>query len=452
MKATEIPLEKPLPSNLDAERNILGAILLDNKALDESAAVIKPADFMLEQHSRIFNAMMRLAEKVQPIDLITLVEELHRYGHLEDVGGAAYVSSLADGMPRVSNVSHYAKLVREKSLLRQLIHATNRFQQLAFDAESTSEMILDTAVQSVIDLALEATTAETGSRSYQQAAVSLLKSFSEKSSIRAVSGLTEFDKMTGGIRETEILTITAGTGVGKTILAQQFRRQSCKAGIHSLYCSGEMTGEHLLSRELATEACVEHKYMRRPEVLSKEEFSALTEAATHECKKCAILDGALSLQRIRLEARRKKHSPAGLGLLIIDYDELIDVPGRTELDQQRELMRGIKGIAIELKIPVIIISQLRKALDRDEAKRPSLDRIYGGGSKSKHSSFIVFVDREYVRELKGDETEARICVLKARDGRVGEIPVKFNVRRLCFEDPPEPSAKDDSLSEDRHNA
>lgn len=432
--ARAMALERPLPNNLDAERSVLGAVLLENKALDEAAALLKSSDFFLDGHSRIFDAMVALAENLVPIDLITLPEELRRLEHLERAGGEAYISSLVDGMPKVSNVAHYAKLVREKAFLRRLIHATHRFQQLAFDGESTSEMILDTAVQGVIDLALEASTAETDSKTYQEAAVSLLKSFSEKSSIRAVSGLTEFDKMTGGIRGTEILTITAGTGVGKTILAQQFRRQSCKAGIHSLYCSGEMTAEHLLSRELATEAGVKHRYMRRPEVLSKEEFSSLTAAATHECKKCSILDGELSLQRIRLAARRKKRSAAGLDLLILDYDELIDAPGRNELDQQRNLMRGAKGIAVELKIPVIIISQLRKALDRDEAKKPSLDRIYGGGSKSKHSSFIVFVDREYVRELKGDETQGRVCILKARDGRVGEIPVVFNIDTLRFED------------------
>jgi replicative DNA helicase len=167
-------------------------------------------------------------------------------------------------------------------------------------------------------------------------------------------------------------------------------------------------------------------------------MAALVVASARECKTCSILDGELSLQRIRLAARRKKRSAGGLDLLILDYDELIDAPGRTELDQQRTLMRGAKGIAVELKIPVIIISQLRKSLDKDEAKKPSLDRIYGGGSKSKHSSFIVFVDREYVRELKGDETKARVCILKARDGRVGEIPVTFNIQTLRFEDAYEP--------------
>jgi replicative DNA helicase len=431
--ATAMALERPLPSNQDAERSVLGAVLIDNKALDEAAAVLKPGDFMYPANAKIFESMVALNESNEPIELITLSEELHRRELLELAGGAAYIAALADGMPRVSNIAHYAKLVREKSLLRKLIHTAHRFQQLAFEAEVSAESILDSATQGIIDLAMEGAAAESDGKTYRDAATSLLKSFSDKSSIRVMSGLTELDKSTGGVRETELMTITAGTGVGKTLLAQQIRRMACKDGLHSLYCSGEMTAEHLVSRELATEACVEHKYMRRPEVLGKEEFKALTEAAMHECPKCKILDGELSLQRIRLAARRKKRS-TGLDCLILDYDELIDAPGKNELDQQRNLIRGAKGIAVELRIPVIVISQLRKALDKDEAKKPSLDRIYGGGSKSKHSSFIIFVDREYVRELKGDETKGRVCILKARDGRVGEIPVTFNIKTLRFED------------------
>lgn len=426
-------LERPLPSNLDAERSVLGAVLVENKALDEAAAVLKPADFMFPSNARIFESMTALSETNQPIDLITLVEELHRRELLESVGGAAYISALSDGMPKVSNVGHYAKLVREKSLLRRLIHTAHRFQALAFEQEATAESILDSATQGIIELALEGAAPESDGKSYRDAAANLLNSFSEKTSIRVMSGLSELDKCTGGFRETELATITAGTGVGKTLLAQQIRRVACKAGLHSLYCSGEMTAEHLISRELATEAVVPHKFMRRPEVLGREEMAALTEAAVHECVKCKILDGELSLQRIRLAARRKKRS-TGLDCLILDYDELIDAPGKNELDQQRNLIRGAKGIAVELRIPVIVISQLRKALDKDEAKKPSLDRIYGGGSKSKHSSFIIFVDREYVRELKGDETKGRVCILKARDGRVGEIPVTFNIQTLRFED------------------
>jgi len=189
--------------------------------------------------------------------------------------------------------------------------------------------------------------------------------------------------------------------------------------------------EPALSRELATEAGVPHWKMRSPELLSAEEYKALVAASAHECTKCRILDGELSLNRIRLAARRKKRA-TGLDVLIVYYDELVDAPGKNEFEQQRNLIRGLKSIAVELRIPVIVISQLRKSLDKNEAKKLTLERIYGSGTKSKHSSFVIFIDREWVRELKGDERKSRICILKARDGRLGQIDAIFNLQTLRF--------------------
>jgi replicative DNA helicase len=160
------------------------------------------------------------------------------------------------------------------------------------------------------------------------------------------------------------------------------------------------------------------------------------EAASHECKHCKILDGELNLSRIRRAARRMKKADA-LDLIVFDYDELIDAPGETELDQQRTLVRAAKSLGVELKCAVILISQLRKALNKEDAERPSLQRLYGTGAKAKHSSFVIFADRPWVREMQGDEKEAKLFILKSRDGKTGPISAVFDIRKLRFNDAPE---------------
>jgi replicative DNA helicase len=198
-----------------------------------------------------------------------------------------------------------------------------------------------------------------------------------------------------------------------------------------------MRAQHLIAREMATEAGVEHWKMRRPERITPDETSALLEAASHECANCKILDGELSFARIRRVARQMK-SRTGIDLVIVDYDELVEAPGESEWDQQRYIARAGKSLATELKCPVILISQLRKSLQGEDRKRPTLQRLYGSGAKAKHSSIVIYVDRPYVQELAGDETEARIVVAKNRDGKVGAIEARFNVRTLRFEGAPKP--------------
>ncbi len=194
-----------------------------------------------------------------------------------------------------------------------------------------------------------------------------------------------------------------------------------------------MLATHLKRRELAAAANVQPGKMRRDDLLTSDDRRALLEAASNECKVCKILDGELALARIR-RAARKMNKQAGLDLLVLDYDELIDAPGKDEFDQQRNLVRGAKSLGMELRCAVILISQLRKPLSGEDATRPTLQRIYGSGSKTKHASVVILADRQYVRELQGDETEAQLFVLKNRDGRTGRIKATFDIRKLRFED------------------
>jgi replicative DNA helicase len=215
-------LERPLPSNLDAERSVLGAVLLDNNALNAAIEHLRPEDFFLDQHRRVFTQMIALSEAQQAIDLITLTEELHRRGDLEASGGAPYLASLADGMPRVSNIEHYARIVKEKAVLRNLIHATHGIQQRAFEGEDGADAVLDNAESTIFAIAEDRVRAglipvkDIVRDNFER----LEKIFREGKSITGVStGYTELDKLTSGFQRSELLILAARPSQGKTALA-----------------------------------------------------------------------------------------------------------------------------------------------------------------------------------------------------------------------------------------
>ncbi|HVA17048.1 MAG TPA: replicative DNA helicase [Candidatus Dormibacteraeota bacterium] len=434
MKPQEI--EQPLPSNEAAERAVLGAILVENKDRDIAFDLLQPEHFFLPQHQRLFRTLATMREAGKCADALMLDDKLRRDGELEDVGGSEYIAQLITGVPRVSNVEHYIRLVRDKSIQREVIRAAYGIEQEARSSASAAE-VLDRAIERLSDLARVAEEQNDLGITFRDAAASLLQSFDAQDSVRTFTDIDELDRLTGGFRAGELVVFTAETGVGKTLLAQQTRRRSCRDGRHTLFCSGEMSGPHLISRELATEAAVDHWKMRRPERITPDETRALTEAASHECQECRILDGELSISRIRRVARHMK-SRTGIDSVVVDYDELVDAPGKDEFEQQRNLARASKSLAMELKIPVILISQLRKSLQGEDRKKPSLQRLFGSGAKAKHSSIVIYVDREFVQELCGDETAARIVVLKNRDGKVGALDAFFNVKTLRFESVPKP--------------
>ncbi|HVB85101.1 MAG TPA: replicative DNA helicase [Candidatus Dormibacteraeota bacterium] len=428
---TQAQIEQPLPSNAEAERAVLAAILLGTKGRDVAFDLLAPEHFFVPQNQRIFRSLAKLREAGKCADALMLDDEIRRSGELEAAGGSQYIMELIAGVPQVSNVEHYVRLVREKSLLRRVIYTATEIQQDAFSSASAGEL-LDRVIEKLSELARTAEEQNDLGVTCRDAAAALLQSFDAQDSVRIFTDVDELDRLTGGFRAGELVIFTAETGVGKTLLAQQTRRRSCRDGRHTLYCSGEMSAPHLISRELATEAGVEHWKMRRPERITPEETRALTEAASHECQRCRILDGELSVSRIRRVARQMK-SRAGIDSVIVDYDELVEAPGKDEFEQQRNLVRSAKSLAMELKCPVILISQLRKSLQGEDRKRPNLQRLYGSGAKAKHSSIVIYVDREYVQELCGDETVARIVVVKNRDGKVGALDAFFNVKTLRFE-------------------
>jgi replicative DNA helicase len=435
-------LERPLPQNLDAERSILGAILLDNHALNAAIENLKPEDFFLEQHRRVFNQMIALGESQQAIDLVTLTESLHRVGELESSGGAPYLAALADGMPRVSNVEHYARIVREKALLRNLIHATHNIQQRALEGEDGADTILDNAESSIFALAEDRVKAglipvkDIVRDNFER----LEKIFREGKSITGVStGYTELDKLLSGLQPSELLILAARPSQGKTALALNFAENiSIRAGSPVAFFSLEMSKESLLQRLVASVAQIDaHKF--RSGHLSREDWRRMTEALGTISSAPLWIDdaGSTSVLEIGAKARRLKREK-GLSLVVVDYLQLITGRGRFNNRQEEvsSISRGLKGLAKELQLPVLVLSQLTRAPEREE-RGPQLSDLRESGAIEQDADVVMFIYRPHWAKMDASPEErdqAEIQVAKQRNGPTDKVRFVFRSRLTRFEE------------------
>src|SRR5579864_3042628 len=435
-------LEKPLPNNLDAERSVLGAVILDNNALNAAIENLKPEDFFLDQHRRVFTQMIALGESQQAIDLITLTESLHRVGELESSGGAPYLAALADGMPRVSNIEHYARIVREKALLRNLIHATHNIQQRALEGEDGADTILDNAESSIFALAEDRVKAglipikDIVRDNFER----LERIFREGKSITGVStGYTELDKLLSGLQPSELLILAARPSQGKTALALNFAENiAIRAGSPVAFFSLEMSKESLLQRLVASVAQIDaHKF--RSGHLSREDWRRMTEALGTISSSPIWVDdaGSISVLEIGAKARRLKRDK-GLSLLIVDYLQLITARGRfgNRQEEVASISRALKGLAKELQIPVLVLSQLTRAPERDE-RGPQLSDLRESGAIEQDADVVMFIYRPNFFKAgatpeEREETELRIA--KQRNGPTDNVKFVFRSRLTRFEE------------------
>jgi replicative DNA helicase len=415
------------------ERAILGAILAGHEQTNELLVTIKPEDFFDQRHRRIVRVMLDLTEAGNRAELLSVYDALACSDGIDSAGGTAYLSGLVDGVHLRGDILYILRGLRRMASFRQAIYTAENVKQVALEQIGTAESLLDSAIQKFSLLARELESTEDDGKAYFDAAVEAISIARQGARLKVFTDIDKLDQWTGGFREGELVVLTAETGAGKSLLAAQIRARACRDGHHALFCSGEMTSAHLASRELASVSGVVPIKMRRDDLFTKQDFEALVEAASHQCKKCRILDGELTLYRIRRVARKMK-SGSGLDLLILDYDELIEAEGKTEFDQQRLIARTAKSLALELGCVVILISQLRKTTSKEDAGKPTLQRLYGNAAKQKFASFILLADRPYVRKLAGDEKQAEIQLLKSRDGRTGRIKATFNVKSLRFEE------------------
>ncbi len=418
-----------VPRNLEAERALLGSVLLDNSGLDLALATLTKEDFFASGHRLVFEKMIALSWAHRTIDLVTLQEELNKDGNADKAGGAAYLAALTDGVPIGTSVaiSEYARIVKEKSTLRRIINASNNTISRCLEGADEPAALLDFAQAQILDIAEQ----RESYRSFRDASLSLVRKLGEKEVQGVMTGIKGIDQRTGGFLPDELIIYSAKPGVGKTLLAQQTRRWACHHGMHCLFASCEMPDEQLAGREIATAAGVPRLALRRPELLTTEAYAKLHRAAQEQCAECAILHGVLSMGQIGGAGRRLK-AAGKLALIIIDYDELVSAPGKTELERLSFVAAGAWQLAVTLHVPVILISQMRKSNEVSDESMKVIDELYGSGAKAKHASTVIYIHRDFKSPWIGDQQAASIGVAKDRHGDVGWSDVWFSKSRLEF--------------------
>ena len=436
-------LERPLPQNLEAERSILGAILLDNNALNAAVEKLKPEDFFHDHHRRIYQQMITLGETQQAIDLVTLTDQLQRAGELESSGGPAYIAQLMDGVPHVTNVEHYARIVKEKALLRGLIHATNAIQQQALEAEDDADAILDRAESSIFQLAEDrARTGLVGLHDVVTESRERIAHIYEGG--HRITGLSTgydlLDNLTSGFQGSELLILAARPSMGKTAFALNIAENvAVRANKPVAIFSLEMSKESLLLRLLSADAKIDsHKF--RTGHLNQEDKARIPRSLSNLSSAPLWIDDAGSATVVEMGAKcRRLKRDKGLSLVIVDYLQLVSGRGKfgNRNEEVSSITRGLKGLAKELKVPVLVLSQLTRAPERED-REPRLADLRESGAIEQDADVVMFIHRPNFYK-KSDEVspeergEADLIIAKQRNGPTDAIRFVFQGSFTRFE-------------------
>jgi replicative DNA helicase len=438
-----ISLEKVLPNNLEAERSVLGAILLDDNAALSVFENLKSQDFYLESHRRIFEKMHELINTSRPVDLVTLKEELQRANELESVGGAAYLAGLTDGLPRAVNIEYYAQIVREKSTLRRLIHISNETMARSYQNEEPAEEILQHIEKAVFDIANQQF--RSGFAPIVPIVSDVFKEIEELSNRKApVSGLetgfTDLDRMLAGLHRSDLLIVAARPGLGKTSFCLNIAehvaiRQHKTVGIFSL----EMSKEQLVKRLLCSEARIDSHRINTG-FLSKEDWNNLSRASGDLSETKIFIDDTASVTVSELRSKSRRLSMEhGLDLLIVDYLQLMSGTNQRYENRTQEISqisRGLKGIAKELNIPVIAVSQLSRAIESrtGDHRKPQLSDLRESGSIEQDADVVMFIYREEMMHPTEENSGlAELIIGKQRNGPIGSIQLAFSKQFTRFD-------------------
>jgi replicative DNA helicase len=429
---SDTTLERPLPHNLEAERSVLGAILIRNDALNHAAELIDSHDFFRQAHRVIFDRMVALNERGQGIDLVTLKDELVRSGQLQDVGGPAYVASLVDGVPRATNVEYYARIIKEKATLRSLIYAATKILTNAYEAELESDLLLDESERAIFEIADERVRAGfVPLRDLVHQSFDTIEKLQEhKGLVTGVpTGFTDLDERTAGFQPSDLIIVAARPAMGKTSftlnIAQHVgTKTEMTVGIFSL----EMSKEQLFMRLLTSEARIDaHRF--RSGFLSDKDYGRLSAALGTLAEARVFIDDTASIGVLEMRAKaRRLKAERGLHLLVIDYVQLMQGRGRFDNRQQElaSISRSLKGLAKELHVPIVALSQLSRAPDSRSDHRPQLSDLRESGALEQDADVVLFIYREDQYERKEDtEGVAEIIIGKQRNGPTGIVKLAF---------------------------
>ncbi|MFH1077326.1 MAG: replicative DNA helicase [Pseudomonadota bacterium] len=428
----EISLHKIPPQNIEAEQSILGSILIENGVLYDVVEFLSEWDFYREAHRRIYHGILALFEKSEPIDLVTLSNILKDQNQLEAIGGSAYLAELVDHVPIAVNASQYAKIIREKSILRSLISATSKVAGRCYESSGDVDEVLDYAESAIFEISENKITPSFYPlRDIITQSFKTLEDRSEhKDFITGVpSGFHDLDAITAGFQPSDLIIIAARPSMGKTAFALNIAENAAiESGIPVAVFSLEMSKEQLAMRLLCSRAKVD-SFRLRTGFLKKEDWSRLTRAAGVLSEAEIYIDDSpsISVMEIRAKARRLKLDK-NLGLVIIDYLQLMK--GRASAERREleisEISRSLKALAKELNIPVVALSQLNRKVEERQNKRPMLSDLRESGAIEQDADLISFIYRDEVYNKSSDaDNIAEIIVAKQRNGPTGLVKLAF---------------------------
>jgi replicative DNA helicase len=438
MKETEVHLDKLPPQNLEAEQSILGAILIDNDALPRVLEIIDPEDFYKLSHRKIFSAMTDLFDKNEPIDLITLPDHLRRINDLEAVGGLSYLSSLVAMTPTAANVRYHSHIVREKALLRGLLRSASDIAGKIYEDNLDAEDLVDYAEKSIFDISDKRIKVSFVSlkQVIKDSFEMIEHLYDKKETITGVpSGFKDLDEYTTGFQKGDLIVIGGRPSMGKTAFALNVAQHVGlemrePVAIFSL----EMAKEQLAFRLLCAEAMVNSNSIRKG-FIKKEDWHRLTSAASKLTDAPIFIDDSSGVTALELRAKaRRLKMEHGLSLIIVDYLQLMKGKGSFERREQEisDISRSLKGLAKELSVPVIAVSQLNRSVEMRKPPKPMLADLRESGAIEQDADVILFLYRDeiYNKDNPANKGLAEVDIAKQRNGPAG-VTVKLSFLSKC---------------------
>jgi replicative DNA helicase len=443
MAGTDLSSHKLPPQNVEAEQSVLGGILIENEAIHKVLEILTPEDFYRDAHRKIFDTLIDLSERDEPADLITLTNELRKKDHLDVVGGASYVTSLIDSVATAANIEYYARIVKEKAVLRRLIETSTEIITQSYEDRSDVESLLDEAERSIFQISENRVRPSFYSIRdiVKQSFKTLERLYEKKELVTGIpSGFKDLDQRTAGFQPADLIIVAGRPSMGKTAFCLNLAQYAAiekrtPVAIFSL----EMSKEQLVIRMLCSEAEVDGSRLRTG-FLTESDWPRLTLAAGNLSDAPIFIDdtAALSVLELRAKARRLL-AEHGLGLVIVDYLQLMKGRAKAESRQQEisEISRSLKGLAKELNVPVMAVSQLSRRTEERQGMRPQLSDLRESGAIEQDADLILFIYRDEVYNRAEDNPnrgKAEVIIGKQRNGPTGKVELAFLDKYTTFKD------------------
>jgi replicative DNA helicase len=430
---SELLTDRIPPQNVEAEQAVLGAIFLEPASLTLASEVLIPEDFYRAAHQKIFKAMLTLSDKGEPVDLITVTSELADAKLLEEVGGVSYLSDVANSVPTASNIEYYARIIEEKSILRRLIRTATTIAQDGFSREDEVDALLNEAEKNIMEVARRK-----NAGAFKNIKDVLVETYDNIETLHTrvgdvtgiPTGFLELDKMTAGFQRNDLIIVAARPSVGKTAFALNIAQNvATKTEENVAIFSLEMGAEQLVMRMLCAEGNIDAQRLRTGS-LTAEDWGKLTMAMGSLSNSGIYIDDTpgIKINDIRSKCRRLKQD-TGLGMVLIDYLQLIQGSGSSKDNRQQEvseISRSLKELARELKVPVIALSQLSRGVEQRQDKRPMMSDIRESGSIEQDADIVAFLYRDdYYDKESENKNIIEIIIAKQRNGPVGTCSLAF---------------------------